>query len=323
MKISIKCPEGRVTRKIIQPEQSALDAAAADIAAAGDALGKIFCRQTDSGPYAVFYGLFSMAEKTLLQIQADEPALQMLAVLGGNSHFTIDGIGGIYLAEGQFNILYAPDAELTLPFNEPNELLIVNVYFPLELLLYYQQLFPLQAFVNEIKCNRAALLQQQPGWMTNLILNVMTFLSKFRHRDKAHDAHMWELKMKELLLLALHQSLYPDNKEIPEKDLEAVKKARHIMEARVSEKLSLEQVAALSGISPDDLKKYFKLVAGITLFEFNRQVRINHAKMLLVETTLSIPEIATMAGYNHPMDFIQKFKEYTGFTPVSFRKSQR
>jgi len=325
MKITITCPEGHINRRTILPEQSAFDAAAADLAAAGDAvLGKIFCRQIDGGPYTVFHGLFCTTENSQFQIQADEPALQIMAVLNGDGHFIIDGIGPIHLTEGQFSIFYAPDAEVGMPFEEAAESLIVNIYFPLELLLHYEQLFLLQAFINDIKANRAAVLAPQPGWLSNLILTVVTFLLNFPRRDEELlRERLWELKMKELLLLALHQVLYPETNEIPEKELEAVKKARHIIEARVSENLSIEQVAELSGIDPADLKKYFKLVAGIGLYEFVRHARLNHAKVLLVETELSIATISAIAGYNHPMDFIQKFKDFTGYTPVSYRKQHR
>jgi len=323
MKINITCPGGHITRNTVQPEEEAPEAAATEVAAAGDASGKIFCRQVDAGEYTFFHGFFCMAEKSLVQIQADEPVLQILTVLGGEGQFTIEGIGNINLTEGQFSILYAPDAEVLMPFPMEAELLIAGIYFPLEFLLYYQQIFPLQAFIDEITANRAALLLQQPGGLTNFILEIISSLLHTPPRNDILHISLLELKMKELLLLAMHEEFFPDNGEIPEKDLEGVKKARRIMEVHVSEKLSVKQIALLADIDPANLKKYFKRVTGIELYAFIWQTRLDNAKLLLVETNLSIPEISAIAGYNHPMIFIRKFKEYTGITPVSFRKSQR
>lgn len=59
---------------------------------------------------------------------------------------------------------------------------------------------------------------------------------------------------------------------------------------------------------------------GKTYSSYLREIRISHAKELLLDSHLPITDVATLSGYNDPSQFIQIFKKETGMTPRRFRE---
>lgn len=62
-------------------------------------------------------------------------------------------------------------------------------------------------------------------------------------------------------------------------------------------------------------KKYF----GVTFIQDLINSRIEHAKMLLLNTNLTSTSIAEQCGYKNYAHFARQFKEITAMTPITFR----
>lgn len=58
---------------------------------------------------------------------------------------------------------------------------------------------------------------------------------------------------------------------------------------------------------------------GISLSEYISNVRINHVKRMLINTTKSVTEIAFDTGYCSGDYLSVRFKNKTGMTPTEFR----
>ncbi len=87
-----------------------------------------------------------------------------------------------------------------------------------------------------------------------------------------------------------------------------------------SRNLALENVAQQVYISPYYLSHLFKEELGITFVEYLTRVRMEAAKKLLKETTLSIVAIASEVGYEDASYFSKVFKKATGISPNQYRK---
>lgn len=85
--------------------------------------------------------------------------------------------------------------------------------------------------------------------------------------------------------------------------------------------ICVDNIAEYFHISNTYLGQYFKAKTGMTISEYITQVQINHTKNLLVDTELSIREIAEQMGYTNVSNFIRKFKAKTGVTPGIYRKA--
>lgn len=85
--------------------------------------------------------------------------------------------------------------------------------------------------------------------------------------------------------------------------------------------LTSEMIAKNSGISHPHLCRLFSSAYGITPHDYLVQMRIDHAKFLLLDQkNTSINQIASEAGFSSVSYFTRVFKAKTGFTPAGFRR---
>lgn len=84
--------------------------------------------------------------------------------------------------------------------------------------------------------------------------------------------------------------------------------------------ISLDQMAKIAYMSPTYFSKKFKRVTGFGFNEYLNNVRIKMATNLLMETQLSITEIATFCGYQDSNYFGDVFKKIIGISPNKYRK---
>lgn len=87
------------------------------------------------------------------------------------------------------------------------------------------------------------------------------------------------------------------------------------------EQISLKELAERSFYSPSYFSRIFKKYYGKNLTEYIQEKRILTAKKLLLETNLTIEQIGSEVGYSDRKQFYKIFKEYTGVTPNSYRKT--
>lgn len=87
------------------------------------------------------------------------------------------------------------------------------------------------------------------------------------------------------------------------------------------EDITLAQVAQASGYTPNYFSKLFSDLTGRRYIDFLNSLRTNYAKMLLASTKRSVIDISKASGFSSLSNFARVFKQETGQTPLSFRKS--
>lgn len=91
------------------------------------------------------------------------------------------------------------------------------------------------------------------------------------------------------------------------------------IDSHYSEDLTLGKIAGAIYVSPPYLSNLFKEKMGLNLTSYIHKVRIDRAKKLLLEGSLSIQKVAELVGYRHEKHFMQIFKKTCGMTPSQFR----
>jgi len=86
---------------------------------------------------------------------------------------------------------------------------------------------------------------------------------------------------------------------------------------------SLEKLANEANLSKNFMCAAFKEIIGITLFSYIHEKRIDKAKVMLIETQLSVEKIAYYCGFENMSYFYRIFKKHTGVSPASYRKYYR
>ncbi len=85
--------------------------------------------------------------------------------------------------------------------------------------------------------------------------------------------------------------------------------------------LSLESIAAGIEQSPASLAAAFRRHTGLTVSEYLRHVRLDHAASLLLSRERRTKEVWVAVGYNHSSNFHHDFKARFGVSPRRYRES--
>lgn len=101
---------------------------------------------------------------------------------------------------------------------------------------------------------------------------------------------------------------------------EPLLKARKLMEARLADPLTLEDLAQAAGVSIGHLIKLANEHWAMTPMERLWRVRVENGARLLKETGLSIGEIAYRMGFSNPFHFSRRFRQRYGQHPRAWRQ---
>lgn len=96
--------------------------------------------------------------------------------------------------------------------------------------------------------------------------------------------------------------------------------ALYIKENYTDESLSSESIASILGISTNYLRRTFKVSKGMSISTYINKIRINKAEELLLNTNMSVKEIALQVGFSNTNYFYTYFKKHHGITPSVFKK---
>ena len=101
---------------------------------------------------------------------------------------------------------------------------------------------------------------------------------------------------------------------------ERIYQAREILLQRIGEPITIKELSRKVAINECYLKKGFKEVFGTTIFDFYQQQRMEHAKYLLYEKSLSVTDVSALLGYSSISHFSAAFKKHTGLKPCELLK---
>ncbi len=120
-------------------------------------------------------------------------------------------------------------------------------------------------------------------------------------------------------ILSTANNRHWDNTRINQK----IERAKIIMNENLLGDVSPEQIAESLNISYSWFRKVFKSYTGYAPAQYFQELKINRAKQLLTDTTLSIKEIAFELNYNSTEHFFSIFKRKTRLTPTAYRNHGR
>jgi AraC family transcriptional activator of pobA len=98
---------------------------------------------------------------------------------------------------------------------------------------------------------------------------------------------------------------------------------QRLLDQHITSATSIRDLAHKVHMSESHFSHQVKALLGVAPKTYVREQRIARARELLRSTQLSIEEIATALGYDHPASFFRAFKRATGLTPSRFRQHMR
>ena len=104
---------------------------------------------------------------------------------------------------------------------------------------------------------------------------------------------------------------------------DVIKKAVQAIENEWNQNEKMEKYAALCNMSPSYFYQEFREYAGMSPSKYRNNIRINIAKSDLLNTDMTIKEIAEKLGFDDVFYFSRLFRNITGMSPKAFKNDIR
>lgn len=103
-------------------------------------------------------------------------------------------------------------------------------------------------------------------------------------------------------------------------DFERFNKVYQYIVKNFTKQIKLEEVAGIIGLTPTAFCRYFKARTKKTFVEYLNDMRIGHAKKLLIDGRMKISTVAMESGFNNFSNFVGRFKKATNMLPSEYQK---
>lgn len=91
------------------------------------------------------------------------------------------------------------------------------------------------------------------------------------------------------------------------------------LETDIKQEKSIEEVAKMCNVSSAYFRRLFKEYSGLSPIQFRIRKKLDMAKDMLVNGTMSIVEISDYLGFENVTYFTRLFKEYEKISPAKYR----
>jgi AraC family transcriptional regulator len=99
-----------------------------------------------------------------------------------------------------------------------------------------------------------------------------------------------------------------------------LKQVLSFIEDQLAEDLSLEQIAAVAGVSASHVKALFRRSMGMPVHQYVIRRRVERAKDLLIEDSLTMAEIAAASGFAHQSHMARQMRRVLGLPPLAMKR---
>lgn len=222
----------------------------------------------------------------------------------------------IVLSTGDF-IIIPPKVLHHMRYNGSSPVLRTNIFFRKEdLSEQISSVVNLGEAENDIQIYQIPIrYRENVAWRFNELLEETELPDKY-------SISLLKIKTEELLIFISRncQKLNDISLLLHTTDNEIIKASEYIAN-HFRENVTLNSVAKEVGLSPNYLSSKFREIAGLGLHEYLTFVRLEEAASLLVNSKLSITEVALECGFSSGNYFNSAFKKTYGVTPREYRNT--
>ena len=133
-------------------------------------------------------------------------------------------------------------------------------------------------------------------------------------------AKMFELLVHSAALLEAPQNSHRAVEALSGRELAMFAQVRDWLGSDDDANLTISELARRAGTNATKLKSGFKLLYGMTIFDYRHRYRMNRAVELLADGSLQIAAVANRLGYRHQASFTAACKKHFGISPKELRK---
>ena len=102
-----------------------------------------------------------------------------------------------------------------------------------------------------------------------------------------------------------------------------IRSACEYINFHITEKISIARLSERAGYTDYYFSRKFKEETGMSVNEYIRIAKIEHAKLMLVTSTESVQKICEQLGYRSRGHFSEHFRQIAGCTPSEYREKNQ
>ncbi|AXY75691.1 AraC family transcriptional regulator [Paraflavitalea soli] len=291
---------------------------ARELYATGDFGSLLFHEQ--AGPdFGLWHKSYFIKQSTSLTAVADGPLFQLCFSVNRTLRFQQNGMGKIRLPEGQFNIWYAPAVHSQTWFEKGKKYLVYEIHFSRNYLEKLAPYFPLVAeFLMKAELGFSSQLSPVHAHITPEMMMILQNMYNCYYKGDVKAAYLQAL-LSRLLLQALTRLTLvkvPVNEiKLQPYELSKLREAWEYLLHHIEHPGTVIDLSHAIGLNDFKLKKGFKQLYGVTIFEFLLEARMEKARRLLQETAMTVHAVAISVGYKNISSFTVAFKKKFGILP--------
>ncbi len=247
----------------------------------------------------------------------------------GSSVFEGDFEGGHRLGRKDYHLLYLYSGELNIKYGKKHGILKCGqlIIFPPDTPFFYANSKNARTEYMWINFtgSKAENLIHSVGVPMNIPYTVTvpqyifegfeTFFTEFRFRPELHEVAI-PYKLVHLMVLFGRSK----KGQIRSKKSGPLTDTLIYIGENYTKDIATEDLAAMEHLSCAHFRRLFKEKTGMTPTQYITAMRLKYAEQMLLETELSIKEIAKSVGFSDQLYFSKVFSNHFGSSPTEFRK---
>lgn len=130
----------------------------------------------------------------------------------------------------------------------------------------------------------------------------------------------WRVKLKFQILLDSIVKMVQNSSEHKQRNALIIEQTIEYIRNHFHERLDRGKLAERASLSKGHFATLFKQYTGYSVVEYITRLRLDHAKILLRETSLPVYKISEKVGYPDSFYFTRQFSKDAGMSPRDFRQ---
>lgn len=283
--------------------------------------GTLVIRNYNAGQFRIRHVLFNLIKTTSFLFQEEKPQVRNRLVLEGDFWMKSKNRKRQQIKPGQLLLIHAGDREETLHFEKEGHYGFLDTMYSATFLHPLLSSFPsLASFFHHPSSAKDLKKITRPRFALPETTRIAHNLLQCPY-DPGLRRLYFEIKMRDYLFQSFVQAQQAGKAvdTLQQKQQEAVHLAHRIILSDITRHITIKDISSQVRLNEKKLKRNFKEVFGMGIYECLLQARMERARELLLTTDKPIKEIASLCGFDYLTNFATAFRKYFGDTPGDLR----
>lgn len=290
---------------------------------AGEFGALLLYEQTAPG-LSILHKSYFIRQTTTLQETAGTSAFYLCFSITRALRFQPFNLPKVRIPEGQFNIFHVPAIQRQYWFEKGKKYMVCELYITAGMLEPLQTQFSqVSEFLLNARLGFSGQLGHTHAHLTPAMLQLLQQMKDCIYTGRVREEYLQALSARLLLLavtqLTMVRSAAAEVKLQPY-ELSRLREAWEYLLQHLEQPGTVMELSHVVGLNDFKLKRGFKQLYGITVFEFVQEARMKKAKRLLHETEMSVHAVAISVGYKNISSFTVAFKKKYGALPSEVQR---